>query len=245
MADEEPDMEVGPTCTAEELAAQRYEAAKANGDVLELSSDDEDEPPAKPQTPVKQPRRSRLDDVTFGADGRARDTHTPQRARKRRQIVISDDDESEDDEEEDEDDDESEEDEVVFVAPPPRKKRRSTPAPGVTVAQLKDRCRARGLKVGGTKSELLARLMSPSAEDQAGYRAPRPLKANARTQYFVDGRRVSKSQFDRSQGYGGFAAAMSQHRAAEAQHRALEAQHRALMAQSRQLERMFRGGFPW
>ena len=244
MADEEPDMEVGPTCTAEELAAQRYEAAKANGDVLELSSDDEDEPPAKPQTPVKQPRRSRLDDVTFGADGRARDTHA-QQARKRRQIVISDDDESEDDEEEDEDDDESEEDEVVFVTPPPRKKRRSTPAPGVTVAQLKDRCRARGLKVGGTKSELLARLMSPSAEDQAGYRAPRPLKANARTQYFVDGRRVSKSQFDRSQGYGGFAAAMSQHRAAEAQHRALEAQHRALMAQSRQMERMFRGGFPW
>ena len=53
MADEEPDMEVGPTCTAEELAAQRYEAAKAKGDVLELSSDDEDEPPAKPQTPVK------------------------------------------------------------------------------------------------------------------------------------------------------------------------------------------------
>jgi len=242
MADEEPDMEVGPTCTAEELAAQRYEAAKANGDVLELSSDDEDEPPAKPQTPVKQPRRSRLDDVTFGADGRARDTHTPQRARKRRQIVISDDDESEDDEEEDEDDDESEEDEVVFVTPPPRKKRRSTPAPGVTVAQLKDRCRARGLKVGGTKAELLARLSHPSAEDRAGYR---PLKANARTQYFVDGRRVSKSQFDRSQGYGGFAAAMSQHRAAEAQHRALEAQHRALMAQSRQMERMFRGGFPW
>ena len=228
MADD--DMEVGRTCTAEELAAQRYEAAKANGDVLELSSDDEDEPPAKPQTPVKQPRRSRLDDVTFGADGRARDTHTQ---RKRRQIVISDD-ESEDDEE----------DAVVFVTPP-RKKRRSTPAPGVTVAQLKDRCRARGLKVGGTKSELLARLSHPSAEDQAGYRAPRPLKANARTQYFVDGRRVSKSQFDRSQGYGGFAAAMSQHRAAEAQHRALEAQHRALMAQSRQMERMFRGGFPW
>ena len=47
---------------------------------------------AKPQTPVK--RRSRLDDVTFGADGRARDTHA-QHARKRRQIVISDDDESE------------------------------------------------------------------------------------------------------------------------------------------------------
>ena len=230
MADEEPDMEVGPTCTAEELAAQRYEAAKAKGDVLELSSDDEDEPPAKPQTPVKQPRRSRLDDVTFGADGRARDTHTQ---RKRRQIVISDDEESE------------EEDEVVFVTPP-RKKRHPTPAPGVTVAQLKDRCRARGLKVGGTKAELLSRLMSPSAEDRAGYRAPRPLKANARTQYFVDGRRrVSKSQFDRSQGYGGFAAAMSQHRAAEAQHRAAEAQHRALMAQSRQMERMFRGGFPW
>jgi len=227
MADD--DMEVGRTCTAEELAAQRYEAAKANGDVLELSSDDEDEPPAKPQTP----RRSRLDDVTFGADGRARDTHA-QQARKRRQIVISDDDESEDDEE----------DEVVYVTPP-RKKRRSTPAPGVTVAQLKDRCRARGLKVGGTKAELLSRLMSPSAEDRAGYRAPRPLKANARTQYFVDGRRVSKSQFDRSQGYGGFAAAMSQHRAAEAQHRAAEAQHRALMAQSRQMERMFRGGFPW
>ena len=231
MADEEPDMEVGPTCTAEELAAQRYEAAKAKGDVLELSSDDEDEPPAKPQTPVKQPRRSRLDDVTFGADGRARDTHTQ---RKRRQIVISDDEDSEEEEEE-----------VVFVTPPPRKKRRSTPAPGVTVAQLKDRCRARGLKVGGTKSELLARLSNPSAEDRAGYRAPRPLKANARTQYFVDGRRVSKSQFDRSQGYGGFAAALSQHRAAEAQHRALEAQHRALMAQSRQMERMFRGGFPW
>ena len=117
MADD-PDMEVGPTCTAEELAAQRYEAAKAKGDVLELSSDDEDEPHAKPQTPVKQPRRSRLDDVTFGANGRARDTHTQ---RKRRQIVISDDEESE------------EEDEVVFVTPP-RKKRRSTPAPGVTCA---------------------------------------------------------------------------------------------------------------
>ena len=40
---------------------------------------------AKPQTPLK---RSRLDDVTFGA----------QHARKRRQIVISDDDESESDE---------------------------------------------------------------------------------------------------------------------------------------------------
>ena len=49
---------------------------------------------AKPQTPVK--RRSR-DDVTFGADGRARDTHA-QHARKRRQIAISDDDESEFDE---------------------------------------------------------------------------------------------------------------------------------------------------
>ncbi len=46
---------------------------------------------AKPQTPVK---RSRLDDVTFGADGRVHDTHA-QHARKRRQIVISDDDESE------------------------------------------------------------------------------------------------------------------------------------------------------
>ena len=73
MADD--DMEVGPTCTAEELAAQRYEAAKAKGDVLELSSDDdEDEPPAKPQTP----RRSRLDDVTFGADGRARHARSAQ-----------------------------------------------------------------------------------------------------------------------------------------------------------------------
>ena len=56
---------------------------------------------AKPQTPVK---RSRLDDVTFGADGRARDTHA-QHARKRRQIAISDDDESEFDEfDEDRDD---------------------------------------------------------------------------------------------------------------------------------------------
>ena len=45
---------------------------------------------AKPQTPVKR----RLDDVTYGADGRARDTHA-QHARKRRQIAISDDDESE------------------------------------------------------------------------------------------------------------------------------------------------------
>ncbi|CAH0370402.1 unnamed protein product [Pelagomonas calceolata] len=49
---------------------------------------------ASPQTPVK--RRSRLDEVTFGADGRARDTHA-QHARKRRQIAVSDDDESEDD----------------------------------------------------------------------------------------------------------------------------------------------------
>jgi hypothetical protein len=45
---------------------------------------------AKPQTPVKR----RLDEVTFGADGRTRDTHA-QQARKRRQIAISDDDESE------------------------------------------------------------------------------------------------------------------------------------------------------
>ena len=45
---------------------------------------------AKPQTPVKR----RLDDVTYGADGRTRDTHA-QHARKRRQIAISDDDESE------------------------------------------------------------------------------------------------------------------------------------------------------
>ena len=171
--------------------------------------------------PARSVRRSPCASHVHGSDGRARDTHTQHR--KRRQIVISD--------------DEDEEDEVVYVTPP-RKKRRSTPAPGVTVAQLKDRCRARGLMVGGTKAERLSRRMSPAAEDRAGYRAPRPLKANARTQYFVDGRRVSKSQFDRSQGYGGFAAAMSQHRAAEAQ-------HRALMAQSRQLERMFRGGFPW
>ena len=48
---------------------------------------------AKRQTPVKR----RLDDVTYGADGRTRDTHA-QHARKRRQIVISDDDESEFDE---------------------------------------------------------------------------------------------------------------------------------------------------
>ena len=47
---------------------------------------------AKPQTPVKRPR---LDDVTFGADGRARDTHA-QQARKRRQIAISDDDDDDD-----------------------------------------------------------------------------------------------------------------------------------------------------
>ena len=45
---------------------------------------------AKPQTPDKR----RLDEVTFGADGRTRDTHA-QQARKRRQIAISDDDESE------------------------------------------------------------------------------------------------------------------------------------------------------
>ena len=37
------DLEVSPTCTAEELAAQRYEAAKAKGDVLELSSDDSED----------------------------------------------------------------------------------------------------------------------------------------------------------------------------------------------------------
>ena len=47
---------------------------------------------AKPQTPVK---RSRLDEVTFGA----------QHARKRRQIVISDDDKSEFDEFDEEKDD--------------------------------------------------------------------------------------------------------------------------------------------
>ena len=41
---------------------------------------------AKPQTPDKR----RLDEVTFGADGRTRNTHA-QQARKRRQIAISDD----------------------------------------------------------------------------------------------------------------------------------------------------------
>jgi hypothetical protein len=40
-------------------------------------------------------KRPRLDEVTFGADGRARDTHA-QIARKRRQIVISDDDDDDD-----------------------------------------------------------------------------------------------------------------------------------------------------
>jgi len=37
--------------------------------------------------------------------------------------------------------------------------------------QLKDHCRARGLKVGGTKSELLARLSNPTEEDRAGHRS--------------------------------------------------------------------------
>jgi hypothetical protein len=39
---------------------------------------------------------------------------------------------------------------------------------------------------------------------------------------------VSKSQFDRSQGIGGFWAAQAQHRAAEAQCRAMERQANAM-----------------
>lgn len=215
MADDEPEMEMRATCTAEELAAQRYEAAKAKGEVVELSDDDDE--PAKPHTPLKQTPRSRLDDVSFGNDGRTKDTSPPsQLARKRRQIVISDGEED------------SEEEDVVLVTPPPRKKHRATPSPGVTVSDLKDRCRSRGLKVGGTKSELLSRLANPSAVDRVGYRASRPLKANARSQYFVNGQRVSKSQFDRCQGGGGFRAAQAQHRAAEAQCRAMERQANAM-----------------
>ena len=38
------DLEVGPTLTAEELAAARYEAAVARGEVLDMNCDDEDEP---------------------------------------------------------------------------------------------------------------------------------------------------------------------------------------------------------
>ena len=44
MADEEEDLELGPTLTAEELAQQRLEAAVARGEILEMSSDDDDEP---------------------------------------------------------------------------------------------------------------------------------------------------------------------------------------------------------
>ena len=41
----------------------------------------------------------------------------------------------------------------------------------MTVSQLKNQCRAQGLKVGGTKSELRARLSNPSDEDRAGHRS--------------------------------------------------------------------------
>ena len=44
MAGEEHDLELGPTLTAEELAAARYEAAVARGEVLDMNCDDEDEP---------------------------------------------------------------------------------------------------------------------------------------------------------------------------------------------------------
>jgi len=53
-------------------------------------------------------------------------------------------------------------------------------------------------------------------------------RRDARSQYFVNGQRVSKSQFDRSQGIGGFRAAQAQHRAAEAQCRAMERQANAM-----------------
>jgi len=107
--------------------------------------------------------------------------------------------ESDSDEEQEEDDDESEED-VHYVSPPAKRARSSG---GVTVAQLKDQCRARGLKVGGTKAELVARLANPSYTDRSDYRAPsgpRALKPDAKSKYYVNGVRVSKSQYDQASG---------------------------------------------
>jgi len=137
------------TFSAAELADQRFAEAQRKGEIIELSSDDE--------APTR-PRRS----------GRA-----PAAPPKRRRVVADSDDDEEydfdadEEEEEDDDDEEEEEDddddgyEVV----------RAQPASAKTVAQLKDECRSRGLKVGGTKAELVARLANPTYRDRASHRA--------------------------------------------------------------------------
>ena len=225
MADDDPDMEVGPTCTAEELAAQRYEAAKAKGDVLELSSDDEDEPPAS--------RRRRgdpgFDDVTFGADGRARDTHTQ---RKRRQIVISDD------------------DELRGGGGGGGLRHAAAQEAPLDARARRDRGPAQGPLPGsgpqGWGDQGRAAFAADEPVGGGPGRLPRPAALESqREDSVLRGRSARVEKPVRPEpGYGGFAAAMSQHRAAEAQHRAAEAQHRALMAQSRQMERML-GALPW
>ena len=66
-----------------------------------------------------------------------------------------------------------------------KKKRKGKPAAGglqsLKVPQLKEKCRAAGLPVGGTKPVLIGRLQAAPAPAAAGAPAPPPRKANVMT----------------------------------------------------------------
>ena len=212
MASDDDDFEDGGTFSAAQLAEQRYEAAKSKGEILELSSDDEEELPQK-----RTRKRTRLEEYDDYDDG----------------FSYS----------EGDDDDDDDDDDVVLVRVLPPKPRRVT---GPTVAELKHLCRSRGLKVGGTKDQLVARLENPRCEDAATYRAPPRLKPNAQSQYFVNGVRVRPSEYNRRQaasssGSYGAAFAQQQHRAVEAQmRRQVAEQMRAVQRQQRQAAEQMR-----
>ena len=176
------------TFTAEELAKQRYEAAKAKNDITEIDDDDDDDEPPAPARSRKRGRgNSDLLDGLFEVEDESESESEEE-----------DEDEFDEEEEEDESEEEEESDEdVSFVrVTPAKRQRRSAPrrsAPsGPTVAQLKEACRSMGLKVGGTKVELARRLLNPKESDQAGYR---PLKANAQNRYYINGRRVGPKEY--------------------------------------------------
>ena len=203
------------TFTAEELAKQRYEAAKAKNDITEIDDDDDDdEPPA----PARSRKRRRVAVESSDEEYDEDEDESPAQSRKRgrgndlldglfeveeeseeeSESEEEDEDEFDEEEEEDESEEEEESDEdVSFVrVTPAKRQRRSAPrrsAPsGPTVAQLKEACRSMGLKVGGTKVELARRLLNPKESDQAGYR---PLKANAQNRYYINGRRVGPKEY--------------------------------------------------
>ena len=96
---------------------------------------------------------------------------------------IADSDEDEDSEEESEEESDDDDDDDEPARPPPRAppKRRAPPKTGLealTVAQLKAKCEAKGLKVSGTKGVLISRLKDAErgVYDRAGERAAPALR---------------------------------------------------------------------